>query len=117
VTDLVRVQTFEPDDPHFKQEIVDLANDMIEELAAVPEGGRWDRIQRLIAENDFVIGVWSDPGEPGGVGLMMIKGERKLLAIAAGQERGSVKLAAVPCTCIEQAAAAKEVAGEPPALN
>ena len=35
-------------------------------------------VLELIAENDVVFGVWPDASEPGGVGLLVVKGANRL---------------------------------------
>jgi hypothetical protein len=70
-------------------------------------------IRRIFAENHIVIGVWQDPKDANGVGFLVLKGGKLLYdARTSGQSRPA-RASAIPCTCYEQAVAAKQAFGEP----
>jgi hypothetical protein len=89
-----------------------------EELTALPsDKARWMHVKGLVESSDVVIGVWQDVSEPNGVGLYIVKGDRRLRQIIADQQGQLAKVACIPCEGLEQAVALKEVAGEPPAYD
>jgi hypothetical protein len=102
-----------------KSAIVDLAN----ESRALMDG-TIEPVKRIIEENEVVFGVWQDDDEPDGVGILLIKGQRRLGALAesgkpapTGAERltlpaAVMKVSAIPCLCLEQAEAARLTLGE-----
>jgi hypothetical protein len=81
-------------------------------------------VQKIIDSHDLVWGIWQDPSEPAGVGYMIIKGRRRLKAIAAsgetapegaigiGPRAARMKTSAISCECAEQADAARLVFGD-----
>jgi hypothetical protein len=82
-------------------------------------------VQRIIANADVVFAVWSDPAEPLGIGMRVIKGRRQLgPTVAAGDEQStattrrggkateSLTWNAVPCMSLEQAIAAQWILGD-----
>ncbi len=66
----------------------DLVRQLVEwaEANEIQMDGTTDPVRRIIAANDVVWGVWNDPKEPHGVGLYLIKGRRRIQAIAHGAE-------------------------------
>jgi hypothetical protein len=97
---------------------VDIANEVGNELAALPDDqARWRHVRDLVDRHEVVIGVWQDAAEPDGVGQMIIKGDRLLRAIGAGDTGRFTSISAIPCIQAEQAVALKQVAGELPDLH
>jgi hypothetical protein len=96
----------------FKRLAVEMANANRDAM-----DGTMTPIRCLIADNEMVVAVWQDAEEPDGVGLLVIKGDRFLRTVIAENRPMPARYTAIPCTCIEQAIALKEVAGEPPAHN
>ena len=50
-------------------------------------------------------------------GRLIVKGDRALLTIVADAQAKAMTMAAIPCTCAEEAVALKEVFGEAKAYN
>jgi hypothetical protein len=106
------------DGPVWLATIVAMANDNLRFM-----DGTTEPVRRILADCDVAFGVWQDSREPHGVGTSIIKGVRRLKAIAesgerrfvAGQQRGislQTKLSAIKCESAEQAAAARLVLGD-----
>jgi hypothetical protein len=95
----------------FKAHLVEIANDVQTNLL----DGTMTPVYRLIEASDLVLAVWQDAEEPDGVGMYVIKGDRLLRTIIAENKAMPAKMTAVPCECLEQAVALKQVAGEPDA--
>jgi hypothetical protein len=70
-------------------------------------------IKRIFEENQIVIGVWQDPDETNGVGFLVLKGGKLLHDARTSGKSRPARASAIPCTCYEQAVAAKQVFGEP----
>jgi hypothetical protein len=79
----------------------------------------WDfkRMQEAIKESDVALAVWQDAIEPGGVGFLLVKGQRFLSAIVSGGATIASKTVGIPCIDAEQAHAVRQVAGERGWLN
>jgi hypothetical protein len=58
-----------------------------------------------VAKAEVAIGVWNDPGEPGGVNLLVIKGSDVLAELTKNR---MMAVAAIPCENWEQAEAARQ---------
>jgi hypothetical protein len=81
-------------------------------------------VQKIIDSHDLVLGIWQEASEPAGVAYSIIKGRRRLKAIAAsgktapegaigiGPRSVRMKISAIPCECAEQADAARLVFGD-----
>jgi hypothetical protein len=106
------------DGPAVLAEIVARANDNLHVM-----DGTTEPVRRILAGCELVFGVWQDLREPHGVGTSIIKGVRRLKAIAesgerrfvAGQQRAislQTKWSAIKCESAEQAAAARLVLGD-----
>jgi hypothetical protein len=103
-----------------KKQIVELAN------AAIPLlDGTTRPMKKILDEHEVVWGVWQDPAEPDGVGMLLIKGHRRLAAIASRADPAPdgttpirqgggemLKVGAIPFNSFEHAVAAQEVLGE-----
>jgi hypothetical protein len=74
--------------------------------------GDFKYIKNVIDEADIVFAVWTDPSARGGVGWLLVKGQRLLSTCASGGAVIPAKIAGVPCTDDYQAHALLEVAGE-----
>jgi hypothetical protein len=70
-------------------------------------------IKRIFEENHIVIGVWQDPNDANGLGFLVLKGGKLLHDVRTSGKSRSARTSAIPCTCYEQAVAAKQVFGEP----
>lgn len=102
-----------------KKTILDVAN------ANEPRmDGTTAPVLQILAENDIVFAVWKDPRAEDGVSTLLLKGERRLGAIASETEpvpQGAVRLktgpqalrwSAVKVLNREMALAAKQTLGE-----
>ena len=80
-------------------------------------------VKRIIAENELVFGIWTDPKEPLGVDTLIIKGERRLAAIAESGKPAppgaakfapptGMKMSAVPCSSYEEAVVLRRQFGD-----
>jgi len=70
-------------------------------------------IKRIFEENHIVIGVWRDPNDAAGVGFLVLKGSKLLHDARTNGKGRAARTSAIPCSCYEQAVAAKQVFGEP----
>jgi len=109
------------DDPQFRMAIIAMANDVLALL-----DGTTKPIKKIIDANDLVMGVFPDLNSEDGVGLLIIKGEKRLEAIAGrtgAPFAGAIplfspsapehlKVGAIPCESYEQAVAARRVFGD-----
>jgi hypothetical protein len=86
--------------PYFIQLLVDMAN---------ANNARMDGTMRLvlelIAENDVVFGVWPESSEPGGAGLLVVKGANRLRGSSAKGVSQACRTTAIECIVAEQAEA------------
>ena len=71
-----------------------------------------DVIKEIVAENDIVWGIWRDPTQPGGAGLLVIKGHGKLVLIPEGASPEGMKMDAIPCFEAEQAETLRLMLGD-----
>ena len=62
-----------PDDS-MRREMVDAANDHKAAIAGMTEDAAFTYAKAVIDGNDIVFGVWQDPDNPDGVGMLVIKG-------------------------------------------
>lgn len=79
-------------------------------------------VKKLLADYELVFGVWNGEDEESGVGIMLMKGMKRMEALAAAAEpapegaiRPNLKGAnwtAVKCAAMEQAAACREMFGD-----
>ena len=70
-------------------------------------------IKRIFDENHIVIGVWQDPDHANGVGFLVLKGGKLLQDVRRTGKSRPARTSAIPCSCYEQAVAAKDAFGEP----
>jgi hypothetical protein len=70
--------------------------------------GTPEPVLELIADNDVVYGVWQDPTEKHGVGILLIKGANRLRDITATGTPAPLSMTAIRCTCLEQAEALRQ---------
>jgi hypothetical protein len=95
--------------PGFIEGLVDLANATAERM-----DGTTGPVIEIITENDVVFGVWQDPSERHGVGLLLVKGANRLRDIAATGIDQSCRISAIKCISAEQAEALRQhVATDP----
>lgn len=92
--------------------LVGFANEVHERLHGLSEQEAMTAIKRIVDGSEVVFGVWQDPGEPFGVGVCLIKGERELAKLEAVGLPSVVSVAAIPCSGKDQAAAARVVFGD-----
>lgn len=99
-------------------EIVDVANRNLRFM-----DGTTGSVQKIISSVDLVFGVWQDFRKPYGVGISIIKGSRRLKAVAesgtprfVAKQQSSISLptswSAIICSHAAQADAAKIVFGD-----
>lgn len=69
-------------------------------------------VRGIVDAAPLVFGVFQDATQPDGVGLLLVKGHALLREVVASGRTLPVDMAAVPCTCAEQAEALRLVAGE-----
>jgi hypothetical protein len=91
----------------WKRQMVDLANETGPAL-----DGSIDQIKQIFADADIVYGVWQDPAEEDGVGVLLMKGAHVLRDIVSSNISKQVRTSALPCTCYEQALVAKQKFGD-----
>lgn len=101
-------------DSKMKARLVEMANEV---TASGIMDGTMGPVKAILAAADLVFGLWQDAAEPGGVGTLLIKGDRALRTIVASNKASAMSMAAIPCTCFEQAVALKRTFGEPEAHN
>jgi hypothetical protein len=94
-------------DEQLKSRLVTIANANRKAL-----DGTTAPIKRIFEENHIVIGVWRDPNDANGVGFLVLKGGRLLHEVRTGGQSRPARTSAIPCTCYEQAVAAKQMFGE-----
>ena len=91
--------------------MIELANQRQLAMRGMSRRAAFRYVETIIADAEFVIGVWQDPS---GVGLHVIKGLRHLMTATANGEPARVSVEAVPCTDREQAVAAEQRFGDKP---
>ena len=74
--------------------------------------GSFEQVRLWVEATEVVYAVWQDAAEPGGVGMMLIKGEQTLREILAADRPRSLNIIGIPCAEAEQAEALRQVAGE-----
>jgi hypothetical protein len=97
----------------FVRKLVDMANAVGAGLDETDPRASVEVVAKIVGAADVVFGVWQDDDEPNGVGLHCIKGIERIAEIAHSGHAGELKLAAVPCTSVEQAIAAERRFGNP----
>jgi hypothetical protein len=96
----------------FRRAMAEVAEQHRQALEPLSPREAGDYVKRLIDDHPIVFGVWADPSHPNGFDLLIIKGERELQVAIASGEALTVRTAAVPCVCIEQAIAARDTWGD-----
>jgi len=98
----------------FLDRMVELANDVGEELSALPDArARYDMVKEIVDGAQVVFAVWQDQTAEGGVGFMLIKGQALARQILADKEGGiRMRTTAIPCMEAEQAEALLHELGE-----
>lgn len=71
------------------------------------------QVEKLVEDHDVVFAVFQEATSRDGVGTTIVKGRRLLMEIVAGGDPKELSWTAIPCTCLEQAIALKQVCGEP----
>jgi hypothetical protein len=89
----------------FLERMVGLANEVGEDLGALPDdGARYDMVKEIVDSAEVVFAVWQDRSARGGVGYMLIKGRDLARQVLADDKVGiSARTAAIPCIEAEQA--------------
>jgi hypothetical protein len=95
------------DAERFLANLAEMAEGLRRTLVAMPDAERSKHIGRLVRESTMVFGVWRDSHEPDGVGLQIIKGDEVLVPLDGFIMPEPIKIAAIPCVGLEQAAAAR----------
>jgi hypothetical protein len=95
--------------------IVETANGVFRSLARLEDKhqGRVRLIKRLVEHAELAFGVWQDPTEPEGVGMLVVKGREVLerMQICPDGSR-RVRWTAIPCIEAEQAVALRDFIGD-----
>ena len=86
-----------------KRSLVELAN-----ANEARMDGTMGPVLGLIAANDVVFGVWQDPAESHGVGVLVVKGANRMREVAASNTPSKAAIAAIKCSCLEQAEALRQ---------
>lgn len=95
----------------FFEALRDMAEDLRQALVELDEGGRRRLVSQALAESDMVYGIWPDDGEPGGIGVQIIKGEDLMPPLVGFETDHEVIVAAILCAGLEQAIAARDAWG------
>ena len=90
------------------RQLVEMTNQNIARL-----DGTTGPIKRMFEENEIVFGVWQDASKPHGIDFLVLKGAKLLLESVASNQAVTARTSAIPCECLEQAIAAKQVFGTP----
>ena len=96
--------------------LAEMAEKLRHEIVGLPNGERLPFVQRRVTDSEIVFGVWPDPDAAGGFGFHLIKGRGHLAGLKA-KLPDELKTTAIPCVGIDQAMAAEQLWGEPPAEN
>jgi hypothetical protein len=102
--------------PHsdtFYAAVADMAEAVRHKIVTLVNGGRFEYVQRLVAESEIAFGVWPDPHGTGGFGFHLIKGRQHLVALLEVELPNEMTTTAIPCLGREQALAAEHVWGTP----
>jgi hypothetical protein len=79
------------------------------DFAKVPTSEHARLLKAIIAENDVVLGVFSDDEDPRGWNHVIIKGEQALSESVRTKTTVDLKTAAIPCQEAEEALAMRQV--------
>ena len=91
----------------FKARAVETANRLRSTIK-----GDFVEVRRLVDGHDLVFGVWRDPEEPNGVGMLIVKGHQLMRETIAAGAPLAMTWTAIPCVEGAQAEALRMVAGE-----
>jgi|SRR6516164_323739 hypothetical protein len=95
------------------EEMVALANGVHSELAALPDDrARYDLVKQIVDEAEVVFAVWTDESAQDGVGYLLVKGQAFARQFVTDDTEVSIRTAAIPCSCAEQAEALLRELGE-----
>jgi hypothetical protein len=95
-----------------KMRLVESANEHRARIRSMSPTRAMLYVEEILAESDVVYGVWSDPSEDDGVGTWLVKGRSLLRDIEVRKTAATVRTSAVPCDCLEQAAALQRTLGD-----
>ena len=102
-----------PDLPlDFVESMVKLADKTGQRMSQTNEKRNWRVVRETIDHAEITFGVWRDPAQQGGIGLMCVKGENRLRTIIATGVIASARIAAIPCFAEEQAFALRQKVGD-----
>ena len=99
------------DTKQFFAALAAMAEEVRHSIIPMAELERMQLVTRIVNENDMVFGVWSDPDEPEGLGIQVIKGESLMPPLDGFELAEELSVAAIPCVGLEQAIAARDAWG------
>lgn len=91
---------------------VTLANLVVRRLKGASPKEASAEIKKIVDNGDIVFGVWSDANSESGFGWLVIKGQNLLRNVITEQKLKVAVITAIPCTCMEQAEAARRAWGD-----
>ena len=99
--------------PDFVESMAKLADKTGQRMSETNEKRNWRVVRETIDSAEITFGVWRDPVQPGGIGLMCVRGENRLRRqIVAAGIVASARIAAIPCFAKEQAFALRQKVGD-----
>jgi len=69
-------------------------------------------LQETLAASDVAFGVFPDPTEADGVGLLLLKGQARLREVIGNDRNEPLRIIGIPCREIEEAEAIRLTLGE-----
>jgi hypothetical protein len=91
----------------FKTKLVDIAKSNMRLL-----DGTAGPLRRIFEESELLIGLWNEPQEKDGVGILVLKGDKVLREIITNRKNLLLRTSAVRCDSYAEAVAIKELLGE-----
>ena len=88
-----------------------MAEELRQQILLANDLERMWLITRIVGDADMVFGVWPDPGEIGGFGVQIIKGEDLMPPLIGFETATEMRIAGIPCVGRAEAMAAREAWG------
>ena len=96
----------------FIESMAKLADKIGQRMSQTNEKRNWRVVRETIDNAEITFGVWRDPAQPRGIGLMCVRGANRLRQIIATGVMASAHIAAIPCFAEEQALALRQKVGD-----